>query len=155
VPARRAWTLDLMRRRPGSTNGVMEALIAKSIDEAGRRGVEEVSLGMTPRVIAAPGATRGLDAAWRAMYWGLDRFQRSRSLHRFKDKFGPRWEDRYLVVPSTAALAEVLVALVRAHLPPLPATVAWLRSLVAWPRARTRARALGRGQGQPSRHQAA
>src|ERR1700737_2639809 len=35
VPARGAWTLDLMRRRPDSTYGVMEALIVRSIEEAG------------------------------------------------------------------------------------------------------------------------
>jgi phosphatidylglycerol lysyltransferase len=131
VPMRRAWTLDLMRRRPDSTYGVVEALIVKSIEEARVRGIRELSLGMTPRVLAAPGVSRGLDGAWRAMYWGLDRFQRSHSLHRFKEKFGPRWEDRYLVVPSNAALAEVMVALVRAHLPPLSATTAWLRSLLS------------------------
>ena len=119
VPARSAWTLDLMRRRPGSTHGAMESLIVRSVDEARSRGVREMSLGMTPRVIAVSGASRGFDAAWRAMYWGLDRFQRSRSLRHFKEKFGPRWEERYLVVPNAATLPEVLVALVRAHLPPL------------------------------------
>jgi phosphatidylglycerol lysyltransferase len=131
VPARGAWTLDLMRRRPDSTYGVVETLIVKSIEEARRRGIVELSLGMTPRVIAVPGATHGLDAAWRAMYWGLDRFERRRSLQHFKEKFSPRWEDRYLVVPNAATLPEVLVALVRAHLPPLSAATAWLRSLVS------------------------
>ncbi len=128
VPERRAWTLDLMRRRPDGAYGVIEALIVRSIDEARRHGVCEVSLGMTPRVISSPDV-RGAEGAWRAMYWGLDRFQRSSTLHRFKEKFGPRWEDRYLVVPSAAVLPEVLVALVRAHVPPLSATLAWLRSL--------------------------
>ncbi len=123
VPARKAWTLDLMRRRPDSTYGVIEALIVRSIEEARARGIVEVSLGMTPRVISSAGG------AWRAMYWGLDRFQRSGSLRRFKEKFGPRWEDRYLVVPSLATLPEVMVALVRAHVPPLSATLAWLRLL--------------------------
>lgn len=135
VPAREGWTLDLMRRRPDSTYGVMEALIVRSIEEAGRRGVKELSLGMTPRILPARDASSGVDRALRAMYWGLDRFQRSGSLQRFKEKFGPRWEERYLVVPTTVALPEVMVALVRAHLPPLSASAAWLRSLLA-PRSR-------------------
>lgn len=122
VPLRRAWTLDLMRRRPDAVYGVMEALIVRSIEESRRSSVVELSLGMTPRVIASAGG------AWRAMYWGLDRFERRRTLHRFKEKFGPRWEERHLVVPGRSALPEVLVALVRAHVPPLPAAAAWLRS---------------------------
>ena len=131
VPARKAWTLDLVRRRPDSTYGVVEALIVRSVAEARERGITEVSLGVAPRIITSPDAPRGLEAALRAMYWGLDRFQRSRSLHRFKEKFGPRWEDRYLVVPSPSTLPEVMVALVRVHVPPLPATAAWIRSALS------------------------
>ena len=48
-------------------------------------------------------------------------------------------EDRYLVVPSPATLPEVMLALVRAHLPPLPATAAWIRSLL-WPERAERGR---------------
>jgi phosphatidylglycerol lysyltransferase len=128
VPMRNAWTLDLMRRRSDATYGVIEALIARSIDKARSRGVSEMSLGMTPRIIASQDTPRGVEATLRAMYWGLDRFQRSGTLHRFKEKFGPRWEDRYLVVPSTSTLPEVMVALALAHMPPLPATAAWIRS---------------------------
>jgi phosphatidylglycerol lysyltransferase len=128
VPARNGWTLDLMRRRPDSTYGVIEALIVRSIEEAARRDVKELSLGMTPRSLMSRDTSSGADRALRAMYWGLDRFQRSATLHRFKEKFGPRWEERYLVVPSAATLPEVMVALVRAHLPPLSASAAWLKS---------------------------
>lgn len=131
VPARHAWTLDLMRRRPDSTYGVMEALIVKSIEEASTRGIGELSLGMTPRTIATRGVSGGMDRAMRAMYWGLDRFQRSKSLHRFKAKFSPTWEDRYLAVPGPSVLPEVIVALVRAHVPPLSAAAASIRSAVA------------------------
>jgi phosphatidylglycerol lysyltransferase len=130
APARNAWTLDLMRRRPNSTYGVMEALILKSIEEARSRGIAELSLGMTPRTIATREASGGMDRAMRAMYWGLDRFQRSNSLHRFKAKFNPAWEDRYLAVPGPSVLPEVIVALIRAHLPPLSAATAWIRSAV-------------------------
>src|SRR5207245_1151378 len=44
VPARKGWTLDLMRRRPDGVYGAMEALIVRSISEAAGRGVLEVSL---------------------------------------------------------------------------------------------------------------
>ena len=131
VPARKGWTLDLMRRRPDSVYGAIEALIVKSIEEAAGKGIDEVSLGVAPRVIAAGDASGAVDRALRTMYWGLDRFQRSQTLARFKAKFCPSWEDRYLAVPGASTLPEVLLALVLAHLPPLPAAMVWARSSVA------------------------
>ena len=131
VPMRNAWTLDLMRRRPDAAYGAIEALIVRSIEEARSHNISLLSLGMTPRIIPSQDAPRGVESVLRAMYWGLDRFQRSGTLHRFKEKFGPRWEDRFLVVPSTATLPEVMVALARAHMPPLPATAAWVRSALS------------------------
>ena len=128
VPARKGWTLDLMRRRPDSVYGSMEALIVRSIGEAAGRGLVELSLGVAPRVIAASEPSSTADRALRAMYWGLDRFQRSRSLHHFKAKFSPRWEDRYLAVPSASTLPEVLIAIVRVHMPPLSRAGVWVRS---------------------------
>ena len=108
----------------------------RSVDEARSHGVSELSLGMTPRIIPSHDTPRGVEAALRAMYWGLDRFQRSGTLHKFKEKFGPRWEDRFLVVPSTASLPEVMVALAAAHVPPLPAAAAWIRSALSPARSR-------------------
>lgn len=128
VPARRGWTLDLMRRRPDSTYGAMEALMVRAIEEAARQGIDEVSLGVAPRVIAAGDPSGAADRALRTIYWGLDRFQRSSTLHRFKGKFSPRWEDRYLAVPGASTLPEVMIALARAHLPPLSASTVWVRS---------------------------
>src|SRR4030081_2465914 len=106
----------------------MEALIVHSIAEYARLGLVEASLGVAPRVIATGDTSSATDRAPRTMFWGLDRFQRSRTLHHFKAKFNPRWEDRYLVLPSASTLPEVLIALVRAHVPPLSAPTLWLRS---------------------------
>jgi phosphatidylglycerol lysyltransferase len=128
VPARKAWTLDLMRRRPDSIYGVMETLIVRSIEEAARGAVDELSLGVAPRVIASGDSSDPADRAMRAMFWGLDRFQRTRTLYHFKSKFSPRWEYRYLAAPSTSTLPEVLIALARAHMPPVSAATVWLRS---------------------------
>jgi phosphatidylglycerol lysyltransferase len=130
VPARKGWTLDLMRRRPDSKYGVMEALIVHSIEEAGHHELVELSLGVAPRVIPTGDVSGAADRALRTMFWGLDRFQRSRTLHHFKAKFNPVWEDRYLVAPSATTLPEVMIALVRAHLPPLSAPTLWLRSAI-------------------------
>jgi phosphatidylglycerol lysyltransferase len=119
VPARRGWTLDLMRRRPDSPRGVMELLIARSIEEAAHRGLDEVSLGLAPLAITSADSDGIANRVLRSVYGRLDRFRRSRSLRQFKSKFAPEWEDRYLAVPTAAALPEVLVALLRAHLPAL------------------------------------
>ena len=119
VPGRHGWTLDLMRRRPDSPRGVMELLIVRSIGEASKRGLGEVSLGLAPLAFTPGDSSRLADRALRSAYGRLDRFRRSRSLRQFKSKFAPVWEDRYLAVPSTAALPEVVVALLRAHLPTL------------------------------------
>ena len=81
-------------------------------------------------MIASSEASRAADRSLRAMFWGLDRFERSRSLRQFKAKFNPCWEDRYLAVPGAATLPEVLIALVRAHVPPVTTAAIWLRSLL-------------------------
>jgi lysylphosphatidylglycerol synthetase-like protein (DUF2156 family) len=119
VPGRHGWTLDLMRRRPDSERGVMELLIVKSIEEASRRGLAQVSLGLAPLAITTGDSNRLTDKALRGVYARLDRFRRSRSLRQFKSKFAPTWEERHLAVPTAAALPEVLIALLRAHLPTL------------------------------------
>ena len=118
VPARRAWSLDLMRRRPDAPYGVIEALLVTSIQEAGRRGLQEVSLGLAPLALeGVAGSPR--TTLLRTVYRQLDRFRGSRSLSDFKAKFDPRWEMRYLAVPHAGLLPVVLTALLGVHLPGL------------------------------------
>jgi phosphatidylglycerol lysyltransferase len=117
VPAREGWTLDLMRRRPDAPNGLVEALVVHSLEEAARAGRAEVSLGVAPLSLSGfPSSTSG--SLLRHVYGRLDRFRSGRSLTRFKAKFAPDWEARYLAVPETVVLPEVLAALLAAHLPP-------------------------------------
>jgi len=116
VPASRGWALDLMRRRPDAPYGVMEALLARSIEHARHLGVGEVSLGLVPVAIDPRARQTVADRLMRAVFWSLGRFQRGRSLQHFKEKFDPRWVEQYLAIPSPLVLPEVLVALARAHL---------------------------------------
>lgn len=120
VPGRSGWTLDMMRRLPDAPYGVMEALIAASIVEAGRRGLQEMSLGL---VLDLQGSGIRSPAGLAGVYGWLGRLDRNRSLRLFKEKFGPRWELRYLAVADLTAVPAVLASLARVHLPGLPTIV--------------------------------
>ncbi len=107
--------LDLMRRASEAAPGAMELLLACAAEHLREGGYTYFSLGLAP--LAGVGgaehglAGRGLDYLFR----NLDGVYRYQSLHRFKDKFAPRWEDRYLLYPGPLALPSVLVALARVH----------------------------------------
>ena len=112
VPARggRAVSLSSMRRDPGTPNGLTEFLVARSIEELGRRGVGEVSLNFAifARYMQAP-RTAIERAVGRLAALGNPFFQ-IESLFRFNAKFGPRWEPRYLVFESVPCLPRVGLA---------------------------------------------
>jgi len=95
----RARVLDLMRRLPGAPNPTMDLLIGESLLGFAADGVERASLGSVPR-------SHGRLA---------ERVYPTRSLRRFKDKFAPVWEPRFLAAPSLARLPGAMVAVGRAY----------------------------------------
>ena len=130
--ARRGWALDLMRRRLDARPGTMELLIVRSVEAARARGDALLSLSLSAlaRVeepapapvteagrgssIAAGGAPDP-DRAREFLMQHLARFYDFKGLFRWKKKFDPRFEDRYLVYPGPLALPRVTLALVRAQ----------------------------------------
>lgn len=129
--ARRGWALDLMRRRSDAANGAMELLIARSVELARERGDALLSLSLSAlasvdepasadaAVEAAPAARPPADPerAREFLIEHLARFYDFKGLFRWKKKFAPAFEDRYLVYPSQGALPRVVLALVRAQSP--------------------------------------
>lgn len=127
--ARHGWALDLMRRRSDAVPGVMEFLIAKSVAEARARGDALLSLSLSALVEAEPHAAEGGDdgpatplgpAAERTrelLLKHLGRFYDFENLFRWKKKFEPEYEPRFLVYPSVAELPRVALALARAQSP--------------------------------------
>jgi lysyl-tRNA synthetase class 2 len=112
VPARGgcAVSLSSMRRDPETPNGLIEFLVARSIEELGRRRVDEVSLNFAifARYMHAPRTAIERAVGWLAAL-GNPFFQ-IESLFRFNAKFGPRWEPRYLVFESVPSLPRVGLA---------------------------------------------
>lgn len=132
------WTLDFMRHRPDSPNGVMEFLIARMAERLRDEGeaapetaVEFMSLsaaplaGMNPeRDNTLPGDDTRMDegikvlqhalqlvADWMEPAYGFH------SLFNFKCKFQPSEEPVYVCYPDAAKLAQIGLAVTHAYVP--------------------------------------
>jgi len=113
----RGWTLDLMRRRDGGFGPVMEFLIGASAREFSAEGAQIMSLSGAPLAHEYPadaGAIADLQERMAAMLEPVYGFA---SLHRFKQKFHPRYETMYLLYRDEADLTRIGAALTRAFLP--------------------------------------
>ncbi len=116
------WTLDFMRRRPGSINGVMEFLIAEAATRMKADGVEFMSLSAAPLAHTAgtPDADKsGMDRILGYLSTSLEPVYGFRSLLAFKQKFQPELHPLIMAYPDPVALPEIGIALVRAYLPDL------------------------------------
>jgi lysylphosphatidylglycerol synthetase-like protein (DUF2156 family) len=116
----RGWALDLMRRSDSAPNGTIEFLIVQTLERLRQRGDELMSLGLAPLANTSGSsseAVRSLDRAIELIYNRFDTIYGFKSLHQFKQKFGPRWENRYLVYPGLPTLPRVAYALIDAQLP--------------------------------------
>ena len=103
------YSLDLMRRRPDSANGLTEYLISEAALALGARGFKRLSLNF-----AAWG--RLLDSAedaglsgrlQRLMAKGLNPFFQIQSLRDFNQKFDPEWVPRSIVIDDVSDLPRV------------------------------------------------
>lgn len=102
-------SIDLMRYAPDSPNGVMEFLFISLLQWSKQQGYRQFDLGMAP--------LSGIEARPLAPLWAKvgayiyrhgDNFYNFEGLRRYKEKFHPHWEPRYLMVSSTVALPVVL-----------------------------------------------
>lgn len=117
--------IDLMRRNPDAPNGVMEALFVHLFARFRDEGRTGMTLGLAPFANVTGDAVG--ERALRVLYErGEDAFH-YQGLRRFKDKWDPEWEDRYLLYRTDADLPKVAVAVTRAGEIPEPRPV--LRTL--------------------------
>ncbi len=115
------WTLDFMRRRPGSMNGVMEFLIASAALLLQQRGIEFMSLSAAPlaRRESASEESAGTDRLLGFLARTLEPVYGFQSLFTFKQKFAPDLKPMLMAYPDPLGLPAIGAALGRAYLPSL------------------------------------
>jgi hypothetical protein len=99
--------LDLMRRRKDSTPGAVELMIVEAVDVARSESLAWLSLGA---VCQSEGLPR-----WLQIVLASAAACGGSGLSSFKEKFRPRWEDRYLALPANTAAVAGVLALAIAH----------------------------------------
>lgn len=117
VWARKGWALDLMRRRDDAPAGVIEFLIVHCAEAARERGDELISLSLSALAKTDADASDSADRARAFLMEHLRRFYDFEGLFRWKSKFSPEFEPRYLVYADPMALPRVVFALARAQSP--------------------------------------
>ncbi|MGL4318682.1 MAG: bifunctional lysylphosphatidylglycerol flippase/synthetase MprF [Pseudomonas sp.] len=98
---RKLASLDLMRMHPDAPKLTMEFLMLSLLLHFQALGYERFSLGMVPLAGLQP--RRGAPLAQRLgalVFQRGEQFYNFQGLRRFKDKFQPDWEPRYMAVPA-------------------------------------------------------
>ena len=113
----RGWTLDLMRRRDGGFAPVMEYLIGSSAKQFSEEGAEIMSLSGAPLAHDYPPDAGIIAVLSERLAEALEPVYGFGSLHRFKQKFHPRYETMYLLFRDESDLTAIGTALTRAFLP--------------------------------------
>ncbi|KJL29809.1 bifunctional lysylphosphatidylglycerol flippase/synthetase MprF [Microbacterium oxydans] len=111
------WTLDLMRRREGGFGPVMEYLIGMSARQFSDEGAQIMSLSGAPLAHDYPPDAGVIAALSDRLAEALEPVYGFGSLHRFKQKFHPRYETMYLLFRDESDLTRIGGALTRAFLP--------------------------------------
>jgi phosphatidylglycerol lysyltransferase len=92
-------SVDLMRHLPDGPAGIMDFLFIELMVWAKAEGYRWFNLGMAPLSGLQNRRTAPLWSRFGAMVFGRgERFYNFRGLHRYKDKFDPEWEPRYIAV---------------------------------------------------------
>jgi lysylphosphatidylglycerol synthetase-like protein (DUF2156 family) len=107
------WTLDIMRRTPTTPPGVIELLLLRAIDRFRLCGATVLSLGL----VAWSDTLQEMTPVQRKLAsFVTDRLhllETHNTLFKFKQKFNPCWESRYIVTRKTLSLPCVALGVLR------------------------------------------
>ncbi|HEU5226805.1 MAG TPA: phosphatidylglycerol lysyltransferase domain-containing protein [Ktedonobacteraceae bacterium] len=115
IYGRNGWGLDLMRRAEPCAPGTIELLLARSIAHFKSNGAQMVSLGLAPLSNANQEDETFLGTSIDFLTSRFGNPTKNQMLFKFKRKFQPTWESRYLVYSDTLSLPKIGWALYHAH----------------------------------------
>jgi phosphatidylglycerol lysyltransferase len=102
-------SIDLMRFLPDGPAGLMDYLFVELMQWARSERYQWFNLGMAPLAGLQNRRQAPLWNRFGALVFGRgERFYNFRGLQRYKDKFDPEWEPRYMAVPRGIALPLIL-----------------------------------------------
>lgn len=102
-------SVDLMRHLPDGPAGIMDYLFVELMQWARGEGYQWFNLGMAPLAGLQSRRQSPLWNRFGALVFGRgERFYNFRGLQRYKNKFDPEWEPRYVAVPRGIALPMIL-----------------------------------------------
>jgi lysylphosphatidylglycerol synthetase-like protein (DUF2156 family) len=110
-------SLDQMRRRPDTPNGLTEWMVARTTEELGRRGMSRLSLnfaflGGLFRGRSGLSPLQHLEVAFAKR---LNPYFQIESLHHFNAKFFPEWHPRYIYYEAPLSFPRVALAYLEAE----------------------------------------
>jgi phosphatidylglycerol lysyltransferase len=110
-------TIDLMRHRRDSENGLMDFLFVSLFLWAKEAGYETFNLGLSALAgIGEQKDERVLEWALNYIYEHQKRFYNFKGVHAFKAKYQPIWEPRYLIYSNAVLFPEIALALAQAEM---------------------------------------
>lgn len=108
-------TVDLMRRR-GEDSGLMDLLFVRLIEYFREQGYATFNLGLSPLAGVGNQMEAGVpEKVLNFYYHHFNQLYAFKGLRRFKEKFGPRWEPRYLIYTSPLLLPKIALAITTAN----------------------------------------
>jgi phosphatidylglycerol lysyltransferase len=114
-PHRWGWSLDTMRRAPDAPLGVIELLIVRAVECFRERGAEIISMGLVAMADTQQEMTAQQLMVAKFVSEHSQTLASHHTLFKFKQKFHPLWESRYIVTDTMLDLPVIALALLRLH----------------------------------------
>ena len=115
-PYPQGYTLDLMIRTPDSSRGLVEAAIVEGIGYFKNKGSKKLSLGfggfMERKSLMD---SHPIEQGLQLLYSNFNQLYNFKDLVKFKNKFKPAWEPRYLVYKNNFDLGKIISVLFQTY----------------------------------------